>query len=111
MDSTIAAVFEKIREFVRLGLRRDYKVGDYLRADTKRDYEVALARVVTAVDSGKLKNTDKASAATPFIDVGVYGPLDGVDWVELHALAEENKMSLATVSDLTTVLRFAIGAK
>jgi hypothetical protein len=72
---------------------------------------VALARVVAALDSGKLKSTDKASEATRFIDVGTYGPLDGVDWVELHAHAEENKMPLARVGDLTTVLRFAIGAK
>ena len=66
---------------------------------------------MTAVDSGKLKSTDKAPAATRFIDVGVFGPLDGVDWAELHVLAEENKMSLATVSDLMALLRFAIGRK
>ena len=111
MDSQIAKVFGKIADFVRSGLRRDYTIGDFLRADGRRDYEVALARVVAAVDSGKLKSTDKPSAATGIIDVGVYGPLDGVDWVELHALAEENKMPLATVSDLTALLRFAIGVK
>src|SRR5262249_7668227 len=111
VDSTIAKVFEKIGDFVRLGLRRDYKIGDFLRAGARRDYEVALARVLTAVDSGQLRSSDKAPAATRFIDTGVFGPLDGVDWVELHVLAEENKMPLATVGDLMAVLRFAIGKK
>jgi len=87
------------------------RIGDFFRAQSRKGYEEALARIVTAVDSGKLKSTDKAPAATRFIDVGVFGPLDGVDWAELHALAEENKMRLATVSDLMALLRFAIGTK
>jgi len=91
--------------------RRFRRIGDFFRAQSRKDYEEALARVVTAVDSGKLKSTDKAPAATRFIDVGVFGPLDGVDWAELDALAEENKMSLATVSDLMALLAICHGTK
>ena len=78
------------------------RIGDFFRGQSRKDYEEALTRVVTAVDSGKLKSTDKAPAATRFIDVGVFGPLDGVDWAELHALAEENRMPLATVGEKST---------
>jgi hypothetical protein len=50
--------------------------------------------------------------ANPVIDAGQPGwlsPLDGIDWVELHALAEEHKMPLETVNDLLTLLRAEIG--
>ena len=69
---------------------------------------------MAALDSGKLQRADKAALATPIIDAGQPGwlsPLDGIDWVELHALAEEHKMPLETVDDLLTLLRAAIGKK
>jgi hypothetical protein len=59
-----------------------------------------------------LKNTDKAALATTVIDAGQpvwLSPLDGIDWVELRALAEEYKMPLETMNDLLTLLQFAIG--
>ena len=88
------------------------RIGDWSAASQRKDYERAVSRVVAALDSGKLKSTDKAALATPVIDAGQPGwlsPLDGIDWVELHALAEEHKMPLETVNDLLTRLRTAIG--
>jgi len=90
------------------------RIGDYFAASQRKDYEKAVACIVAALDSGKLKSTDKAALATPIIDAGqpgIFSPLDGVDWVELHLLAEENEMSLATVGDLLTLLQFAIRKK
>jgi hypothetical protein len=60
----------------------------------------------------KVKNTDKAALATRVIDAGQPGwlsPLDGIDWLELHAFADEHKMPLETVNDVLTLLRIAIG--
>lgn len=88
------------------------RIGKTLAAGQRKDYVKAVARIVAAIDSGKLKNTDKAALATTVIDAGQPGwlsPLDGIDWVELHALAEEHKMPLETVNDLLTLLRVAIG--
>jgi hypothetical protein len=79
---------------------------------SRQDYEKAVTRVVAALDSGKLKSTDKATLATPIIDAGQPGwqsPLDGIDWVELRLFAEEHKMPLETVNDLLILLRVAIG--
>jgi hypothetical protein len=59
-----------------------------------------------------VKSTDKASLAAPVIDAGQprwLSSVDGIDWVELHLLAEEHKMPLETVEDLLTLLRVAIG--
>jgi hypothetical protein len=88
------------------------RIGEWSAASQHKDYEKAVSRVVAALDSGKLKITDKAVLATPVIDAGQprwLSPLDGIDWVELHALAEEHKMPLETVNDLLTLLRVAIG--
>jgi hypothetical protein len=90
------------------------RIGDWSAASLHKDYEKAVSRIVAALDSGKLQSTDKAALATPIIDAGQPGwlsPLDGIDWVELHALAEEHKMPLETVDDLLTLLRAAIGKK
>jgi hypothetical protein len=87
------------------------RIGETFSAGQRKDYEEAVTRVVAAVDSGKLKITDKATLATPVIDAGQPGwlsPLDGIDWVELHLFAEEHKMPLETVDDLLAVLRVAI---
>jgi hypothetical protein len=87
-------------------------IGKYFSARQRKDYEKAVTRVVAAIDSGKLKSTDKAALATPVIDAGQPGwlsPLDGIDWVELHLLAEEHKLPLETVNDLLAVLQVAIG--
>lgn len=88
------------------------RIGEWSAASQRKDYEKAVSHVVGALDSGKLKSTDKAALATPVIDAGQPGwlsPLDGIDWVELHALAEEHKMPLETVNDLLNLLRVAIG--
>src|ERR1700692_1572612 len=88
------------------------RIGAFSSASQRGHYEKAVARVVVALDSGKLKGTDKASLATPIIDSGLPGwlsPLDGVDWGELHRLAKDNRMPLETVNDLLTVLQLAIG--
>jgi hypothetical protein len=88
------------------------RIGKTLSAGQREDYEKAVTRIVAAIDSGQLKNTDKASLATPVIDAGQPGwlsPLDGIDWVELHAFADEHKMPLETVDDVLTLLRIAIG--
>ena len=87
------------------------RIGDWSAASQRKDYERAVSRVVAAIDSGKLKSTDKAARATPVIDAGQPGwlsPLDGIDWVELHLLAEEHKLPLETVDDLLAILRVAI---
>jgi hypothetical protein len=87
------------------------RIGESFAAGQRKDYEKAVSRVVGALDSGKLKSTDKAALATPVIDAGQPGwlsPLDGIDWVELRLLAEEHKMPLETVKDLLTVLQVAI---
>jgi hypothetical protein len=88
------------------------RIGEWSAASEREDYKTAVSRLVTALDSSKLKSTDKVALATPVIDAGQPGwlsLLDGVDWVELHALAEEHKMPLETVNDLLTLLRVAIG--
>jgi hypothetical protein len=88
------------------------KIGETFSAGQRKDYEKAVTRVVAALDSGKLKSTDKATLATPIIDAGQPGwqsPLDGIDWVELRLFAEEHKMPLETVNDLLILLRVAIG--
>ena len=88
------------------------RIGEFFSAGQRKEYEKAVTRVVAALASGKLKSTDKASLATAIIDAGKPGwlsPLDGIDWVELHLLAEEHKMPLETVNDLLTLLRFAVG--
>lgn len=90
------------------------RIGDYFVSSRCEDYERAVARVAAAIDSGKLRRTDKANLATPIIDAGQPGwlsPLDGIDWVELHTLAEENKMPLETVNDLLALFRFVIGKR
>jgi hypothetical protein len=87
------------------------RIGEWSGARQHKDYEQAVSRIVAALDSGKLKSTDKANLAAPIIDAGQPGwlsPLDGIDWVEVHALAEERKMPLETVNDLLAVLRMAI---
>jgi hypothetical protein len=88
------------------------RIGKNLSAGLREDYEKVVTRIVVAIDSGQLKNTDKAVLAIPVIDAGQprwLSPLDGINWVELHTLAEEHKMPLETVSDLLTLLRIAIG--
>jgi len=88
------------------------RIGETFSAFKRKDYEEAVTRIVAALESGKLKNTDKATLATPIIDAGQPGwlsSLDGIDWVELHLLAQEHKMPLGTVNDLLALLRFAIG--
>jgi hypothetical protein len=87
------------------------EIGESFSAGQRKDYEEAVTRVVAAIDSGKLKTTDKGTLAAPVIDGGQPGwisPLDGIDWVELHLLAEQHKMPLETVDDLLTVLRVEI---
>jgi hypothetical protein len=88
------------------------RIGETFSAGQRKDYEKAVARVVAALDSGKLKGADKATLATPIIDAGQPGwlsPLDGIDWVELRLFAEEHKMPLGTVDDLLILLGVAIG--
>ena len=88
------------------------KIGEIFSAGQRKDYEIAVTRVVAALDSGKLKSTDNAALATPIIDAGQPGwssPLDGIDWAELRLFAEEHKMSIETVNDLLILLRAAIG--
>jgi hypothetical protein len=86
----------------------------YFSARQREDYEKAITRVVAAIDSGKLKSTDKAAQATPVIDAAQRGwlsPLDGIDWVELHLLAKEHKLPLETVDHLLAILRIAIAKR
>lgn len=88
------------------------RIGKSLLAGHRKDYGKAVTRIVAAIDSGNLKNTDKAALATAVIDArqpGWLSPLDGIDWVELHALAEEHKMPLETVNDLLALLQIAVG--
>ncbi|MDP9339242.1 MAG: hypothetical protein M3P45_10280 [Acidobacteriota bacterium] len=83
-------------------------------ARQREDYEKAITRVVAAIDSGKLKSTDKAAKATPVVDAeqpGWLSPLDGIDWIELQLLAEERKLPLETVNDPLAILRIAISAE
>jgi hypothetical protein len=86
----------------------------YFSARQRKDYEKAITRVVGAIDSGKLKSTDKAAQATPVIDAaqpGWLSPLDGIDWVELHLLAKEHKLPLETADHLLAILRIAIAER
>lgn len=87
------------------------RIGETFSAGQQKDYEKAASRIVAALDSGKLKSTDKANLATPIIDAGQPGwlsPLDGIDWVELRLFAEEHKLPVETVNDLLAVLNVAI---
>jgi hypothetical protein len=87
------------------------RIGETVSAGQRKDYEKAASRIVAALDSGKLKSTDKANLATPIIDAGQPGwlsPLDGIDWVELRLFAEEHKLPVETVNDLSAVLRVAV---
>ena len=87
------------------------RIGKALSADQRKYYEKAVARIVVAIDSGRLRNTDQAALASSVIDAGQPGwlsPLDGIDWVELRAFAGEHKIPLETVNDVLTVLRIAI---
>jgi hypothetical protein len=40
-------------------------IGETFSAGQRKGYEKAVTRVVAALDSGKLKSTDKATLATP----------------------------------------------
>lgn len=87
------------------------RIGDYFADSQRKDYEKAFDRVAAALDSGKLRSTDKVTLGARIIDAGqpaVFSPLDGIDWVELNLLAEENKMPLVTIDDLCALLQFAI---
>jgi hypothetical protein len=87
-------------------------IGDWSAASQHKDYEKAASRIVAALDSGKLQSTDKAALATPIIDAEQprwLSPFDGIDWIELHALAKEHKVPLETVNDLLSLLRDPFG--
>ena len=109
-------LFGRIRatgpQYMRRALRNLLeKIGETFSAGQRKDYEKAASRIVAALDSGKLKSTDKANLAAPIIDAGQpewLSPLDGIDWVELRLFAEEHKLPMETVNDLLAVLRVAI---
>jgi hypothetical protein len=87
-------------------------IADALSAHQREAYERAVTHIMAALDSGKLKSTDKVALATPVIDAGKPGwlsPLDRVDWIGLHLLADEHKLPLETVNDLVSILQVAIG--
>jgi hypothetical protein len=73
----------------------------------RKEYEAALSRVEEAVRLRRLKTTDDAALAVPFIDAGKWkwSPVDGIDSVELAMLAEEHNLRLETVEDLLALLR------
>jgi hypothetical protein len=88
------------------------RIKNVLSLHQRKEYEEPVARVVAALESGKLKSDDKATLAIPVINRGQPGwlsPLDGIDWAELQLLAKECELPFEMVNDLLVLLRTAIG--
>ena len=71
------------------------------------DYSQNIAAIESAVRSGFLSLTDKKSSATNLVDTvtGWRSWTEGIDWVQLQAYAEDNRMPFETVGDMLNVLK------
>ena len=81
---------------------------------SRKDYEDAVAAIEAAIHLGKLKPEDKAAQAINMLEARKtsrlhVAVLDGLDWVELSMLAEENSVDVVTVKDLISL--FKLGAR
>ncbi len=81
---------------------------------SRKDYQDALAAIESALNSGQLKHTDKATLAFAVVEERqpsrIARLVDGIDTVELHAFAEEKGMPVVTVGDVVSLLK-AVMAK
>lgn len=71
------------------------------------DYSQNIAAIESAVRSGSLRLIDKKARATDLVDTveGWRSWTEGIDWIQLQAYAEDNKMPFETVGDMLNVLR------
>ena len=80
----------------------------------EKTYQDAFAAIESALNSGQPKHTDNASLAFAIVEdrqpSRMARLVDGVDTVELHALAEEKGMRVVTAGDVVSLLK-AVMAK
>ena len=71
------------------------------------DYSQNIDSIESAVRSGSLRLTDKKARATDLVDTvkGWRSWTEGIDWIQLQAYAEDNKMPFETVGDMLNVLK------
>jgi hypothetical protein len=71
------------------------------------DYSQNIAAIETAVQFGSLRLTDKKGRAAALVDTvkGWRSWTEGIDWIQLQAYAEDNKMPFETVGDMLNVLK------
>ena len=71
------------------------------------DYSSAISGIQSAIESNVMRPTDKLSRVSHLVSRSAAWDswIEGIDWIELEAYAEEKKIRLETVQELLDCLK------